>query len=167
MKWFTWDVLSNTAYLLLAVVVAHGDGPTGYVFIATMAFLTAGSMAYHAGVPRANHLDVMGMYAVGIALYLVTIMGTTELAAGTMVVLAVPSAYLLRMEQLDVRMEVKIAALFGVLYATAFLFHGFQQPLTASVSMMVVALVVRRYNHGLWHILSAAGLVSLWIGVTP
>ena len=166
-SWFTWDVLSNTAYLLGAILVAHGDGPTGYVFIATMAFLTVGSAGYHAGLPRWNHMDVTGIYAVGIVLYLVTIMGTTVSAAGTMVAVAVPGAYLLRMEQLDVRMEVKIAALFVVVYATAFMFHGTSQYLMASVGVMVVALMVRRYDHGVWHVTSAVGLALLWIGVTP
>ncbi len=168
MKWFTWDTLTNAAYIAVAILVAHADGPTGWVFIATMAFLTIGSAMYHAGVPQANHLDVMGIYAVGLWLFVGSIVGSP--LAPMLAVLfgggTVAAAYWLRMKQLDVRMEVKVGALFGVLYATAFLFHGANQPLTASVSMMVVALLVRRYNHGLWHLLSAAGLGLLWIGVS-
>ncbi len=166
MKWLTWDTLTNAAYVTVAVLVAHNNGPAGWVFIATMAFLTVGSAGYHAGRPKWNHLDVMGMYAVGIAVWLVTILGTTVPAAVAMVALAVPGAYLLRMEQLDVRMEVKIAALFGVLYATAFMFHGLQWQLVASVAFMVLGLVIRSRNHGLWHLASAYGLGLLWIGVT-
>ena len=166
MKWFTWDTQTNWAYLLGAILVAHNDGPAGWVFIAIMAFLTVGSAMYHAGVPRANHLDVMAMYAVGIALWLVTILGTTVPAAGAMILLAVPGAYLLRMEQLDVCMEVKIGALFGVLYAMALLFHGLNPYLLASVGTLVVALVCRGYNHGAWHLASACGLGLLWLGVT-
>ncbi len=149
MKGLTWDTLTNAAYITVAVPVAHNDGPAGWVFIASMAFLAVGSAGYHAGRPKWNHLDVMGMYAVGIALWLVTIVGTTVPAAVAMVALAVPGAYLLRMEQLDVRMEVKIAALFGVLYATAFMFHGFPWQLLASMAVMVAALLLRKYNHGL------------------
>jgi len=149
--------------------MAHNDGPTGYVFIATMAFLTVGSAGYHAGLPKWNHLDVMGTYVVGLYLWLVVI----HLASGWWVSLvsaaglAVGGAYLLRMKQLDVRMEVKVGALFGVLYATAFMFHSAEwRMLLASVAVMVVALLVRKYNHGAWHLLSAAGLGLLWIGVT-
>ena len=169
MKWLTWDVLTNAVYLLVAILVAHSDGPTGYVFIATMAFLTVGSAGYHAGLPKWNHLDVMGTYVVGLYLWLVVI----HLASGWWVSLvsaaglAVGGAYLLRMKQLDVRMEVKVGALFGVLYATAFMFYGAEwETLIISVSFMVAGLLVRGGNHALWHVLSAIGLGLLWSGVS-
>ena len=67
---------------------------------------------------------------------------------------------------------------FGVLYATAFMFHGLQWELFASLGAMLVALWVRfQWNmpvphlhprsHGYWHLLAGEGLALLWIGITP
>ena len=163
-RWFVWDVLTNAAYPLAALAVAR-DSPAGYVFVGLMTLLGIASTLYHAGVPRAVHLDMMGIYAVGVALWLVTILGTGVPTAIAMPA-AIPAAYLLRMKQLDVRMEVKVGALFGVLYATAFLFHGFQWEILASVAIVGMGLVLRPRNHALWHLVSAYGLALLWIGVT-
>lgn len=163
-KWFTWVVLTNLAYVITAVIVAHNDSPTGYVFIAAMTFLTVGSMLYHAGVPRGNDVDVMGMYTVGLAVWVVTIMGTTVPAAVAMVALAVPGAYLLRKKLPHTRMELKVAVLFSLVYVTAFLFHGLQYELLLSVWFMGGALIIRKHNHGWWHVFSAIGLGLLWAG---
>lgn len=177
-KWITPDVVSNLAYVIAAIVVGMGNSFTGGAFIASMTFMAGGSVAYHGGVPNANHYDVMGIYAVGVGLWIYTLFGPANdviglstgvygpLLAIGMLVGGAAAALALRMKQLDVPMEVKVGALFTVLYATAFMFNGFNSSLLTSLGLIIVALLLRSRFHWLWHLISGPALALLFVGVT-
>lgn len=182
-RWITPDVVSNPIYALSAiiavVVVGAGHAFTGGAFITAMTALTIGSMAYHAGVPKANNWDVMGIFAVGVGLWIYTLFGPANAVIGLpdgvwepllalgMLVGGGAAAFALRMKQLDVPMEVKVGALFAVLYATAFMFNGFNSSLLTSMGIMIVALLLRNRFHWLWHLISGPALALIFVGVTP
>lgn len=178
-RWITPDVVSNLAYAISAVIVGLGNGFTGGAFIASMIFLTSGSIAYHGGVESGNHWDVMGIYAVGVGLWIYTLFGPVNAVIGLPTGVYAPllalgmlagggaAAFALRMKQLDVPMEVKVGALFGVLYATAFMFNGFNSSLLTSMGLIIVALLLRSRFHWLWHLISGPALALIFVGVTP
>lgn len=178
-RWITPDVVTNLAYVISAIVVGLGSGFPGGAFIASMTFLTGSSIAYHGDVPDANHWDGMGIYAVGVGLWIYTLFGPANAVIGLsadiwspmlalgMIVVGGAAAFALRMKQLDVPMEVKVGALFAVLYATAFMFNGFNSSLLTSMGIMIVALLLRNRFHWLWHLISGPALALIFVGVTP
>ena len=184
MQWLTRDTLTNAAYFIAGMVAGAQTDTAGMVFIAAMVYLTVGSTLAHAGERGGWHLDVASMYTVGLVIWLYTILNgyqtDSNVVGGAVLMVSALGGFALRMKQLDVPMEAKIGALYGVTLATAFLFHGFTVPLLASTGVLTAALVIRfywtavtadgvrgphRYSHGVWHILAAVSLALLWTGV--
>lgn len=177
-RWIAPDVVSNLAFVISAVIVGLGNGFTGGAFIASMTFLTTGSIAYHSGISDANDWDVMAIYAVGISLWIYTlfepinaIIGLpagvyTPLVALTMIVFGSIGAFILRMKYSNIPLEVKVGVMFTIIYVTAFIIFGFNSLLLTSIGLMIVALLIRSKFHWLWHLLSGTALALLFAGVT-
>lgn len=166
-QWRRWDVQSNLAYPAAAVVGATLAQPVftieGALFVALMTTLCAASMYYHAGGIGGNHLDVGAMYATGLYLW---IAGALDAWWWLAILVALPAAWWLRMRQLDVPMELKVGALFGVLYLTAIMFHPEAwRILAVAGTVFALALAVRPWLHSLWHVISAIGLAMLWVAM--
>lgn len=136
----------------------------GYNLLMTV--LGVASVYYHAGKQHGNHWDVGAMFALGIYIWLVTIAGEPLWwkVVGALVIAGI-GAYGLRMRQLDVRMEGKIAGLFGIVYGTALMFTSLSPYVMASVGLITLALFVRSKSHTAWHLIAAPALALLWIGV--
>ena len=149
-----WWVGSNIAYLLAGLWT---ESPA---FAAMMFVLATASAYYHADGKHGNHMDVAAVYAV--IFFIVGILW------GIPPVFVLPGAVLsgigLRRFTLDIPMEQKVGALFILLMIFGFLSGA---ALLLPMAVLVVALAVRQWvDHGLWHVLSAAGLALTYHAIS-
>ena len=163
-----WAAISSVAFIVAGQAIHllpdHVVADLGFLLL--MTGLGVASTDYHAGGRRGAHWDVGFMYALGIYIWLMTVAGEPLWwkASGAMVVAGI-GAYGLRMKQLDVRMEGKIAGLFGIVYGTALMFTSLNPYVMGSVGLITLALFVRSKSHTAWHLIAAPALALLWIGV--
>lgn len=178
----TWLVLSNMAYPIagLAVVLDVSPGnPLVWVFALAMLYLGVGSTLYHAGAPKANHLDVSAMYAVSAVIYAAVLGLSGPLGAIVAVGIAILAAWGLRWGTISTPMEVKVGGLYAILLVGTLMQAGRINWGSFVLAMLVMgAALVARFapvnkqtarawwdttnnRHGWWHVFSALGL-TLW-----
>jgi len=192
MKWLTWDVLTNAAYVLAgAIAIGLVPGPMGFAFGLAMIALGLASALFHSGAVKwGNHADVLAMYVVGTIL-LVSAFGVSGAIGAVAALLGGLGLGFWLRGRVDEPMERKVGALFlGVLVATSIrsvYLAADWRLISLGTLLLLVALWVRfgwsvlddsdllgldrvliphPKAHGAWHVLSAPGLLAWFLG-TP
>ena len=186
-----WDVGTNLSFIAAGIttVVLLGDsGAVSWLFMFSMLLLTIGSGIFHAEIfkyPIGNHLDVGAMYFTSLVLLTVAVSTyTKQVNMGDTLVMAVLFIaplfiWFFRFYLKNIKMEYKIAAIFVTILLTA----EFRQAVLGSsvewiylliaLQLMIFAVIFRLvlndkkypWSHGVWHLVSAAGLAYFYAGL--
>ncbi len=163
--------LTNVAYLAAAVALTVQDGSSA--LIAALTLLTIGSGAFHffgstKGTP-AHRADEGVLYAVaGVLVYLAWASNLWVLIAAMLVV----GVLILILDKVNVVLPVGVAALFILVgLVTNGGWQAALMPLALAVPAFLARFLSDRFLtdllHGLWHVLIAATIYSVWAASTP
>jgi hypothetical protein len=181
------NTYTNLAYVAVGLfLIFQLNTLPSYILSLTLLYLCVGSALYHATSTRwAGSLDVSAIYAVfsAMAIYAASTLTNLEdsVVAFIMFVVAVLSAYFLRFKYRG-NMQLKIGIFFVLTYSLAIwsmLKNNkliVRDYLIASFILSAIAFIVwnldlgrifplRRWGHGLWHVLTAAAISILFYGI--